>query len=75
MERHMIPFLTITQRDRDLIDLAFNLYKEANRCEWARCHKPEVRYFAHQVDEVSFSDFINGNLILFSVAGYRRLTG
>lgn len=67
MAKHMIPFATTQEGDRDLIDLAFSKKKADERKEWLRQFKPGT-FLDHRLEEVSYSDFINKELILFSMA-------
>ncbi|GAA6023335.1 hypothetical protein JCM10207_005750, partial [Rhodosporidiobolus poonsookiae] len=71
MARHRLPFKTLTTDDRALIDLAFNKKKADDRKEWLRGFVPGT-YMDHDVDEVPISDFINKELILFSMADNAR---
>lgn len=67
MAKHMIPFATTQEGDRELIDLAFSKKKADERKEWLRQFRPGT-YLDHNVDEIPYSDFINKELILFSMA-------
>ncbi|PWN25684.1 type II DNA topoisomerase [Jaminaea rosea] len=67
MGTHMLPFETTQEGDRELIDLAFNKKKADDRKEWLRNFKPGT-YLDHNIDKVPLSDFINKELILFSMA-------
>ncbi|KAI0056765.1 type II DNA topoisomerase [Artomyces pyxidatus] len=67
MEKHMIPFGSTQDGDRELIELAFSKKKADDRKEWLRQFKPGT-YLDHDTDEISYSDFINKELILFSMA-------
>ncbi|KZT24682.1 type II DNA topoisomerase [Neolentinus lepideus HHB14362 ss-1] len=67
MKKHMIPFATTQDGDRELIELAFSKKKADERKEWLRQFKPGT-YLDHNIDEIPFSDFINRELILFSMA-------
>ncbi|KAG1725573.1 DNA topoisomerase [Suillus paluster] len=67
MAKHMIPFATTQEGDRELIDLAFSKKKADDRKEWLRQFKPGT-YLDHNIDEIPYSDFINRELILFSMA-------
>ncbi|KAH9992512.1 DNA topoisomerase [Russula compacta] len=67
MAKHMIPFSSTQDGDRDLIDLAFSKKKADDRKEWLRQFRPGT-YLDHDADEISYSDFINKELILFSMA-------
>ncbi|KIP02564.1 hypothetical protein PHLGIDRAFT_37839 [Phlebiopsis gigantea 11061_1 CR5-6] len=67
MNKHMIPFGTVKDGERDLIDLAFSKKKADDRKEWLRKLEPGT-YLNHDTKEISVSDFINRELILFSYA-------
>ncbi|KAL5535074.1 TOP2 [Sanghuangporus sanghuang] len=67
MGKHMIPFATTQEGDRELIDLAFSKKKADDRKEWLRQFRPGT-YLDHNVDEIPYSDFINKELVLFSMA-------
>ncbi|KAG6334084.1 hypothetical protein ID866_5000 [Astraeus odoratus] len=67
MAKHMIPFAVTQAGDRELIELAFSKKKADERKEWLRQFKPGT-YLDHNMDEIPFSDFINRELILFSMA-------
>ncbi|KAF9569788.1 type II DNA topoisomerase [Agrocybe pediades] len=67
MEKHMIPFAPTQEGDRELIELAFSKKKADERKEWLRQFKPGT-YLDHRLDEIPYSEFINKELILFSMA-------
>ncbi|KIJ32068.1 hypothetical protein M422DRAFT_185076 [Sphaerobolus stellatus SS14] len=67
MEKHMIPFTPTQPGDRELIDLAFSKKKIEERKDWLRNFKPGT-YLNHDIEEIPISDFINKELILFSMA-------
>ncbi|KAG6857673.1 DNA topoisomerase 2, partial [Tephrocybe sp. NHM501043] len=67
MEKHMIPFAATQNGDKELIELAFSKKKADERKEWLRQFKPGT-YLDHNMDEIPYSDFINKELILFSMA-------
>ncbi|KAJ7071601.1 type II DNA topoisomerase [Mycena amicta] len=67
MEKHMIPFAATQEGDRDLIDLAFSKKKTEERKEWLRQFKPGT-FLDHRLEEIPYSEFINKELILFSMA-------
>ena len=67
MEKHMIPFAATQDGDKELIDLAFSKKKADERKEWLRQFKPGT-YLDHRLDEIPYSEFINKELILFSMA-------
>ncbi|KAF9258616.1 DNA topoisomerase II [Marasmius fiardii PR-910] len=67
MAKHMIPFSPTIEGDRELIDLAFSKKKADDRKEWLRQFKPGT-YLDHNLEEIPYSEFINKELILFSMA-------
>ncbi|UZJ54369.1 hypothetical protein CBS101457_003689 [Exobasidium rhododendri] len=71
MNKHMLPFETTQPGDRELIDLAFNKKKADDRKEWLRLFRPGT-YLDHNIEKVPIKDFINKELILFSMADNAR---
>ncbi|KAF8319936.1 type II DNA topoisomerase [Clavulina sp. PMI_390] len=67
MDTHMIPFAQLQDEERPLIDLAFSKKKADDRKDWLRKFKPGT-FIDHSVDEITYDDFINRELILFSMA-------
>ncbi|RDB28584.1 DNA topoisomerase 2 [Hypsizygus marmoreus] len=67
MKKHMIPFAPTQDGDKELIDLAFSKKKADDRKEWLRHFKPGT-YLDHRLEEIPYSEFINKELILFSMA-------
>ena len=67
MERHRKPFATVHDNDRELVDLAFSKKKADDRKEWLRTYRPGI-FMDHSMREIPISDFINKELILFSMA-------
>lgn len=67
MEKHVIPFAPTQEGDKELIDLAFSKKKADDRKEWLRQFKPGT-YLDHRLEEIPYSEFINKELILFSMA-------
>jgi len=67
LERHMKTFNTLQDEDKGLIDLAFSKKKADNRKEWLRTFVPGTHLDA-DLNEIPISDFINKELILFSMA-------
>jgi DNA topoisomerase-2 len=68
---HKKPFRTIQEGERGLIDMAFNKKKADDRKEWLRNYEPGT-YMDHNVKEITMTDFINKELILFSRADNER---
>ncbi|KAL7421894.1 DNA topoisomerase 2 [Cryptotrichosporon argae] len=67
LEKHRIAFEKMTPEDRSLIDMAFNKKKADDRKEWLRQFKPGT-FLDHDTDSIPISDFVNKELILFSMA-------
>lgn len=67
LDRHLKEFHTMQDNEAALIDLAFSKKKADERKEWLRQFKPGT-FLDHSVDKISHSDFINKELILFSMA-------
>ena len=57
--------------DGELIDMAFSKKKVEDRKRWLRAFKPGT-FLDHSVRRVRYEDFINKELILFSVADLQR---
>ena len=71
LDRHLKEFHTMQDHEAGLIDLAFSKKKADDRKEWLRQFKPGT-YLDHSVDKITYSDFVNKELILFSVADNMR---
>ncbi|WFD27084.1 DNA topoisomerase (ATP-hydrolyzing) [Malassezia nana] len=67
MDTHLLAFETLRPGDRELVDLAFNKKKADDRKEWLRQFVPGT-YLDHRIRQIPISDFINKELILFSMA-------
>ncbi len=67
LERHMKSFNALEDEDKGLIDLAFSKKKADNRKEWLRNFVPGT-HLDVDLSEIPISDFINKELILFSMA-------
>ncbi|KAJ3252865.1 DNA topoisomerase 2 [Boothiomyces macroporosus] len=69
--KHLKPFEACDESSRHLIDMAFNKKKADDRKEWLRGFTSGT-FMNHDVDEINISDFINKELILFSMADNTR---
>ncbi|KAJ3273863.1 DNA topoisomerase 2 [Terramyces sp. JEL0728] len=69
--KHLKPFESCDDSSRHLIDMAFNKKKADDRKEWLRGYTSGT-FMDHDVDEINISDFINKELILFSMADNTR---
>ena len=67
LDKHRLAFEAMTPEDRLLIDMAFNKKKADDRKEWLRQCKPGT-FLDHDVQKLPISDFVNKELILFSMA-------
>ncbi len=71
LDRHLKTFHTMKDNEVDLIELAFSKKKADERKEWLRQFKPGT-YLDHSDSKVSYTDFVNKELILFSMADNMR---
>jgi DNA topoisomerase-2 len=71
LDKHLKEFHTMQEGEDQLIDLAFSKKKADDRKEWLRNFKPGT-YLDHSIDKISYTDFINRELILFSMADNMR---
>ncbi|KAJ5272937.1 DNA topoisomerase II eukaryotic-type [Penicillium angulare] len=71
LDRHLKEFHTMKEDEAGLIELAFSKKKADERKEWLRQFKPGT-YLDHSMSKISYTDFINKELILFSMADNQR---
>ncbi|KAI9090852.1 DNA topoisomerase [Phlyctochytrium arcticum] len=71
MARHMKEFRVSEGDERALIDMAFSKKKADDRKEWLRQFEPGT-YMDHTQARIPIEDFINRELILFSMADNAR---
>ena len=71
LDRHLKEFHTMEENEPELIELAFSKKKADERKEWLRQFKPGT-YLDHSTRDVTYTDFINKELILFSMADNMR---
>lgn len=71
LDIHLLQFKETQDGDRELIDMAFNKKRADHRKEWLRQFEPGT-FLDHTIKEVPISDFINKELILFSMADNMR---
>lgn len=67
LDRHLKKFHSLQGDDKDYIDLAFSKKKADDRKEWLRQYEPGT-VLDPTLKEIPISDFINKELILFSLA-------
>ncbi|KAH8689414.1 DNA topoisomerase II [Talaromyces proteolyticus] len=71
LDRHLKEFHTMQDDEAKLIDLAFSKKKADERKEWLRQFKPGT-FLDHSTKKITYTDFINKELILFSMADNQR---
>ncbi|CCG81723.1 DNA topoisomerase 2 [Taphrina deformans PYCC 5710] len=67
LDKHLKEFHTLQDGDQDLISLAFSKHRADDRKEWLRKFVPGT-YMDHSMTKIPFKNFINDELILFSMA-------
>ncbi|KAJ9610748.1 DNA topoisomerase 2 [Cladophialophora chaetospira] len=67
IDKHHKEFDVMKDEEADLIELAFSKKKADERKEWLRQFKPGT-YLDHTTKNISYTDFVNKELILFSMA-------
>ncbi len=71
LDKHLKEFHTMQDNEPELIELAFSKKKADERKEWLRQFKPGT-YLDHSTKDVTYTDFVNKELILFSMADNMR---
>ncbi|KAK4218579.1 DNA topoisomerase 2 [Rhypophila decipiens] len=71
LDMHLKEFETMTQNDAQLFELAFSKKKADARKEWLGQFVPGT-YLDHSTEKISYNDFVNKELILFSMADNMR---
>ena len=67
IDKHHKEFDVMKEEEIPLIELAFSKKKADERKEWLRQFKPGT-YLDHTTKNISYTDFVNKELILFSMA-------
>lgn len=67
LDKHLKKFHALQEGDPDCIDLAFSKKKADDRKDWLQSYQPGT-HLDPNLDEIPISDFINKELILFSMA-------
>ncbi|KAF7726958.1 DNA topoisomerase 2 [Apophysomyces ossiformis] len=67
LEVHRKEFEVPNREERQLIDMAFSKKKVADRKQWLAQYEPGI-YIDHSVNKIKISDFVNRELMLFSMA-------
>lgn len=71
LDKHLKEFHVMQDNEPELIELAFSKKKADERKEWLRQFKPGT-YLDHSTKDVTYTDFVNKELILFSMADNMR---
>lgn len=71
LPRHLHVFHHRGSECSDMIDLAFSKQRVNDRKQWLSSYSPGI-FFDHVNDELNYSNFVNKELILFSVADNAR---
>ncbi|KAM7191036.1 DNA topoisomerase 2 [Naviculisporaceae sp. PSN 640] len=71
LDLHLKEFETMTREDSQLFELAFSKKKADARKEWLGQFVPGT-YLDHSTEKISYNDFVNKELILFSMADNMR---
>lgn len=72
LDRHLKQFHTMQQGEPELIDLAFSKKKADARKGWLQNFVPGTYLDMSGTEQISYDDFINKELILFSMADNMR---
>lgn len=71
LDKHLKEFHVMQDNEPELIELAFSKKRADERKEWLRQYKPGT-FLDHSTREITYTDFINKELILFSMADNLR---
>ena len=71
LDLHLKEFATMTPEDAELFELAFSKKKADARKEWLGNFVPGT-YLDHSANKITYNDFVNRELILFSMADNMR---
>ena len=71
LDKHLKEFHAMQENEPELIELAFSKKKADERKEWLRQFKPGT-YLDHSTRHITYTDFVNKELILFSMADNMR---
>ena len=72
LTKHRIYFKYQSAEDESVLDLAFNKKFADRRKEWLEQFDPTCTFVDHTVKQLTYQDFVNKELILFSIADCTR---
>ncbi|EPR78948.1 DNA topoisomerase II [Spraguea lophii 42_110] len=67
LDRHVKDFFELKQEDREMVELAFSKKKTDDRKTWLKNYVPGT-FLDNSQSKITISDFVNKELILFSMA-------
>jgi DNA topoisomerase-2 len=68
---HTVDFQYLDKLDDDSIDLAFSKKLADQRKQWLRTYDP-LQFVDHSIKQLRYQDFVNKELIMFSIADCAR---
>lgn len=71
LDKHLKQFDTMKEEEEELFDLAFSKKKADQRKQWLGNFRPGT-FLDHTEDRITYNDFVNKELILFSMADNMR---
>ena len=69
---HKIDFEYVDDEDMEVVDMAFNKKFADRRKQWLETYDPVSTFVDHSQERLRYKDFVNKELILFSVADCQR---
>lgn len=72
LQSHKILFEFVDNDDMEVIDMAFNKKFADRRKQWLETYDPGTTFVDHSQDRLRYKDFVNKELILFSIADCQR---
>ncbi|KAI8092215.1 DNA topoisomerase [Gilbertella persicaria] len=67
LDVHRKEFEVVSKEERELVDMAFNKKRAIDRKNWLAGYEPGI-FIDHNVNKIKISDFVNRELMLFSMA-------
>ncbi|KAI8973430.1 DNA topoisomerase [Mycotypha africana] len=67
LDIHKKEFDVASREERELVDMAFNKKRATDRKTWLQTYEPGI-YIDHNVSKIKITDFVNRELMLFSMA-------
>jgi DNA topoisomerase-2 len=67
LDTHKKEFEVATKEERELVDMAFNKKRALDRKNWLATYEPGI-FIDHNVNKIKITDFVNRELMLFSMA-------